>query len=381
MPGLNRVSLPRGLAVRDAVGRYEGSGVVEYAEPDYLLYPTNTPVDTHYAKLWGLHNTGQTGGYNDADVDAPEAWDLTTGNSSSPLIAVIDTGVDINHPDLAHTDPQQNNVWKNPNETAGDGVDNDRNGKVDDINGWDEFNNDASVYDAGDGDKHGTHVAGTIGGQGNNKTGVTGVNWQTDIASCKFLGPDSGSTSDAIACLEYVAVGLGAKVSNNSYGGGGYSQAFYDAIKNARDKKGHIFVAAAGNGGWDSRGDNNDRSPSYPSSYDLDNIIAVAATDKYDNKASYSNYGAKSVDLGAPGSAIYSTLPSNSYGSYSGTSMATPHVTGTVGLIWAKNSKLSHTQVKSLILSNVDYKKALDGKTVSKGRLNAQKAVKATPTP
>ncbi len=197
---------------------------------------------------------------------------------------------------------------------------------------------------------------------------------------CKFLGPDGGYTSGAIACLDYVAVKLGAKVSNNSWGGGGYNEALYDTIKNARDEKGHIFVAAAGNGGGDGRGDNNDRWPSYPASYDLDNIIAVAATDKYDKKASYSNYGAKSVDLGAPGSAIYSTLPSNKYGSYNGTSMATPHVTGTVGLVWAKNSNLSHTQVKSLILSNVDFKKALDGKTVSEGRLNAHKAVKATPS-
>ena len=396
VPGLYRVILPRGLAVRDAVARYNGSGVIEYAEPDYIRYPAthppDSPDDTDYSKLWGLHNTGQTGGTNDADVDAPEAWHLTTGNDSNPLIAVIDTGVDIAHPDLA------GNIWTNTVEQQGtSGVDDDNNGKVDDINGWDEFNNDASLYDPnsdGKGDEHGTHVAGTIGGVGNNKTGVTGVNWQTDVAVCKFLGPDGGYTSDAIACVEYVAVKLGAKVSNNSWGGGGYSQALYDMIDAAR-QKGHIFVAAAGNGGWDGRGDDNDKWPSYPASYGdsvavakntnpdkpgLDNVIAVAASDKYDKKASYSNYGNRSVHLGAPGSSIYSTLPSSKYGSYSGTSMATPHVAGTVGLIWAKNSGVSYTQVKSLLLSNVDKKSSLD-KTVSDGRLNAYKAVNATPTP
>jgi len=218
---------------------------------------------------------------------------------------------------------------------------------------------------------HGTHVAGTIGAVGNNGAGVTGVNWQTDIMGCKFMGPAGGYTSDAIECLDYVTVS-GAKVSNNSWGGGGYNQALYDTIKKAGTDYGHIFVAAASN-----EGEDNDSNPVYPSSYDLNNIIAVAATDRSDAKSSFSNYGLKSVDLGAPGSGIYSTLPEKKYGSYSGTSMATPHVTGTVALIWSRNANLTSDEVKALILDKADDIPSMTGKTTSGGRLNAYEAVKA----
>lgn len=388
-PGLHRVSLPRGLAVREAVGRYESNReVIEYAEPDFLRFASNTPTDPYYknGSLWGLNNTSTS----TADIAAPEVWDQTTGNTSNPIVAVIDEGVDIYHPDL------QANIWVNQKEKNGvSRKDDDGNGKVDDINGWNAYKNSPKVYE-GRQDDHGTHVAGTIGAVGNNGTGVTGVNWQTDIMGCKFMGSAGGYTSDAIECLDYVTVS-GAKVSNNSWGGGGYSQALYDTIKKAGTNYGHIFVAAASN-----EGTNNDSTPVYPSSYGaddaatsstykttatpngfapLDNVISVAATDKSDAKSSFSNYGLKSVDLGAPGSGIYSTLPEKGYGSYSGTSMATPHVTGTVGLVWAKNSGLTPTQVKSLILNNVDRISSMDQKTVSAGRLNAYKAVNATPTP
>jgi len=392
VPDLHRVSLPSTLGAQQAVGRYEAfKDVVEYAEVDYIQYANkvaNDPYSTN-GSLWGLNK-----------IQAPAAWDSITGKNvggattyNSPLVAVIDEGVQIGHSDFkdaTDTDGDADNIWTNYDEVGKtSGVDDSPNSnysKIDDFNGWDENQNNNSVYD-GTSDDHGTHVADTIGARGNNNTGVTGVNWHTDIAVCKFLGPAGGYTSDAIACLDYVVFELGARVSNNSWGGGGYSQGLLDAIKRARDW-GHIFVVAAGNGGSDSVGDDNDSKPSYPSSYnvddpndpnDWDNIIAVASTTSTDAKSGFSNYGLKSVDLGAPGSGIYSTVPgrknASSYASYSGTSMATPHVTGTVALIWAKDPKLTARQVKDLILQNVDGITSLDGKTVSGGRLNAFKAV------
>jgi thermitase len=405
VPGLYRVRVTSGLAVRDAVSRYEASDdVVDFAEPDFIQEPAaispDQPNDPYYTNgsLWGLKK-----------IKAWDAWNLVTGQSlptgtySAPLVAVIDEGVQFGHSDL------NKNVWQNHNEVSGiGGQDDDPDdgnglGKVDDVYGWDEYQNNNSVYDGKD-DNHGTHVAGTIGAVGNNSTGVTGVNWQTAIGVCKFLGPAGGSTSDAISCLDYVVKELGAKVSNNSWGGGGYSQGLYNAIKTAGEQYGHLFVAAAGNGGSDSIGDNNDADDYYPASYGatydssgkatgegLPNVIAVASTTNTtaDNKSGFSNYGKISVDLGAPGSGIYSTVPGgrrnpSAYASYSGTSMATPHVTGTVALIWAKNPGLTASQVKDLILNNVDpvaSTSSLYNRTVSGGRLNAYKAVNAAPLP
>jgi thermitase len=254
---VNVVDLPSDLPVSEAVENYEASPNVEYAEPDFVLRPSQTRSanDSYYPRLYGLNNTGQNGGAQDADVDAPEAWNTTIGDPST-VVAVIDEGVDINHPDL------RNNIWTNPGETAGDGIDNDRNGYVDDLNGWDFFHNDASVFDAADGDEHGTHVAGTIAAEGNNSAGVVGVNWQAKIMPLKFLGSGGGYTSGAVEALNY-AVNKGVKISNNSWGGGGSSQALADAINRA-DAAGHLFVAAAGNGGADGVGDNNDGVPHYP---------------------------------------------------------------------------------------------------------------------
>ncbi|MBA3474808.1 MAG: S8 family serine peptidase [Rubrobacter sp.] len=318
---VNVVELPQDLPVEEAVETYEASPDVEYAEPDYILKPSQATSanDSDYPKLYGLNNTGQTGGTADADVDAPEAWNTTTGDTGT-VVAVIDEGVDTNHPDL------KNNIWTNSGETAGNGIDDDKNGYVDDVNGWDFYNNDRTVYDLGDGDKHGTHVAGTIAAEGNNNLGVVGVNWKAKIMPLKFLGPDGGYTSDAVAALNY-AVNKGVKISNNSWGGGGPSQTLLEAINKA-DTAGHLFVAAAGN-----EGVNNDTTAHYPSSYTSANIISVAATDNKDALASFSNYGSSSVDLAAPGVGILSTLPGSTYGSYSGTSMATPHVTGAAALL------------------------------------------------
>ncbi|MDP9438521.1 MAG: S8 family serine peptidase, partial [Actinomycetota bacterium] len=361
------VRLPKELPVKAAVKRYEASPDVEYAEPDFAFEPSQSTSanDPSYPELYGLNNTGQTGGTSGADIDAPEAWGTTTGDAGV-VVAVIDTGVDTNHPDL------KNNVWTNPGETAGNSVDDD-NGYVDDVNGWDFHNNDASVYDAADGDTHGTHVAGTIAGEGNNNLGVVGVNWKARIMPLKFLGPTGGYTSDAVEALNY-AVAKGAKISNNSWGGGGFSQTLKDAIDRA-DAAAHLFVAAAGKGGSDGIGDDNDATPSYPASYESPNVVSVAATDSKDSLAGFSNYGAASVDLSAPGVSILSTLPGDTYGGYSGTSMATPHVSGVAALLKAMNPTADDATLKDRILKSVDAKSSLSGKTVTGGRLNAAGAL------
>ena len=367
---VNLVDLPNDLTVKEAVDEYEKSPDVEYAQPNYLLYPTKTANDTYYERyLYGPNNTGQdingSAGSKDADIDAPEAWDVTTG-SQSTVVAVIDEGVDVNHPDL------RNNIWQNPGETPGNNIDDDKNGYVDDINGWDFANDDASVYDpdpiTGQGDEHGTHVAGTIAAQGNNSLGVSGVNWNARIMPLKFLGKNGGSTLDAVEAINY-AIKKGVKISNNSWGGGGYNQALYDAIKRA-DSAGHLFVAAAGNDGT-----NNDTTASYPGNYDLPNIISVAATNNKDALASFSNFGTKKVDLAAPGVSIVSTYPDRSYGYMSGTSMAAPHVTGVAALIKSQNSSLDDGQIRSRILGSVDKKDNLQSKVATGGRLNAASAL------
>jgi len=338
---------------------------VKFVEPDYEVYIDVTPNDPRFSELWGLHNTGQTGGAPDADIDAPEAWDIQTG-SSSMVIAVIDTGVDYKHVDLSA------NIWTNPGEIAGNGIDDEGNGYVDDVYGWDFYNNDNNPMDD---HRHGTHCAGTIAAVGNNGAGVVGVNWAAKIMALKFLSAGgSGYTSDAIAAVQYATMmkqqrGIPVIAMSNSWGGGGFSQALKDAIT-AADNAGILFIAAAGNS--DS---NNDLLPHYPSSYDVPNVIAVAATDHKDALASWSNYGATSVDLAAPGVSILSTVLNNGYSLLSGTSMATPHVSGVSALIKAQAPAYTHLQIKDLILSSVDPVPGLSGKMVTGGRLNAYNAL------
>ncbi|UZO76240.1 S8 family serine peptidase [Microcystis aeruginosa str. Chao 1910] len=279
---------------------------------------------------------------------------------------LIDTGVDYNHQDLV------GNIWTNPGEIANDGIDNDGNGYIDDIRGWDfayNDNNPSDVYG------HGTHVSGTIAGKGNNGVGVTGVAWNAKIMPLKFLDDTgSGSTSNAILAIDY-ATDKGVKLTNNSWGGGGYSQALYDAI-NAAGQAGALFIAAAGN---DAK--NTDTSPSYPASYNLANIISVASTTRTDSLSSFSNYGLTSVDLGAPGSEIYSTTPNNTYATYSGTSMASPHVTGAAALLWSQNPTWTAQQVKNTLMNTGDPLASLAGKTVSGKRLNVFNALAGTALP
>ena len=292
-----------------------------------------------------------------ANIKAPGAWGATTGKPEL-VVAIIDTGIDYTHPDLAA------NIWTNPGETAGDGKDNDGNGYVDDVHGYDFANNDGDPMDD---HFHGTHTAGTVGAVGNNGVGVAGVNWQVKLMALKFLGASgSGSVSGAVSALEY-AVKMQVRLSNNSWGGGGYSQALYDAIKNSQ-VIGHVFVAAAGNSGV-----NSDLQPAYPASYDLDNIISVAAIDSSDNLASFSNRGVVTVDLAAPGVSVLSTVLGGGYASYNGTSMATPHVTGAAALALGLHPDWDYARLKHQILATTRPVPALAGRVLTGGVLERRR--------
>ena len=340
---------------------------VAYVEPDFVVQRTSTPSDPAFSRLWGLSNTGQDGGVAGIDVHAPAAWDVTTG-SRGVVVAVIDTGVDATHLDLSA------NMWRNPGETPGDGVDNDRNGFVDDVFGWNFIDNNANPTDD---NGHGSHVAGTIGAVGNDGNGVVGMNWQVSIMSLRFLDAfGSGSTSAAVAAVNYVTMmrrdhGINVVATNNSWGGGGYSQSLLDAI-DAGGRAGILFVAAAGN---DSR--NTDITRFYPAGYPSDSIISVAATDRVGKLAAFSNYGAASVDVAAPGVSIYSTTRRNAYATMSGTSMATPHVTGAIALLAAANRQASAAQMRQAVLATATPLPGLGGKTSTGGLLNAAAAIQA----
>jgi subtilisin family serine protease len=337
--------------------------IFEVVEPDYFVTIVKTPDDKRFSSLWGLHNTGSTGGKNDKDIDAPEAWDLSTG-SKNVLGAVIDTGIDRNHEDL------KANMWTNPGEIAGNGKDDDGNGFIDDVHGWDFANDDNDPFDD---NSHGTHCAGTIGGVGNNGKGVVGVAWNVSMVGIKFLDSSgSGSGSDAVKSVAY-ATKIGVRFTSNSWGGGGASSSLRKVIEDA-GKKGIGFIAAAGN----HRGDN-DRDPSYPASYDLENVIAVGAHGNTGKSASFSCYGKKSVDLFAPGVSILSSVPRNKYASYSGTSMATPHVAGAYALIQSIHPEWSCNEIKASMMSSTDDEDSLKEKCVTGGRLNIFKALQVEP--
>jgi hypothetical protein len=371
------VKIPAHLSVPEAIARYKGYASVLYAEPNYIVRKAQhvqlTPNDPNFTQLWGLHNTGQTGGTPDADIDAPEAWDLSTG-SGSVVVFVVDTGVDYNHPDL------NANLWRNPGEIPGNGIDDDGNGYVDDVYGIDTYYNDTDPFD---GDGHGTHVSGTIGAIGNNNVGVVGVNWSVKIGHCKFLSDfGSGTTAGAISCLQYILnlkqTGNPANdiiATNNSWGGGGFSQALYDAIK-AHMNAGILFIAAAGNAGA-----NNDTVLFLPASYYLPNMIAVAASNHTDAKAGFSNYGRRTVHVGAPGQGILSTTPGNTYSTFSGTSMATPHVTGLAALIKAQFPSFTWYQIRNRILASGDVTTGMQNVTISDRRINAYGALTCNNVP
>ena len=348
-------------AIWNAVVEWSSRPGVTYAQPDFRGQILSTfPNDSDFSNLWGMHNTGQTGGTSDADIDAPEAWDLFTG-TSTVVVAGIDTGIDYTHQDLV------DNMWTNDGEVPDNFIDDDGNGVVDDVYGFNAVNNSGDPMDD---HGHGTHTAGTFGGVGNNSIGVAGVVWDVEIMALKWIASNgNGFTSDAIECIDYmtdmkVNHGVNIVASNNSWRVSSYDQALYDAIA-ASNAAGIVFVAAAGNYSSD-----NDVTPVYPASFDLPGIISVAATDHNDLKADFSNWGATTVDLGAPGVNTYSTLPGNSYGYASGTSMASPHVAGAVAFIKGLDPSLTVAEVKEIILGNVDPIPALAGITVTGGRLN-----------
>src|SRR3989442_939268 len=361
---LHAVRLPRGMRIKDALRHYRRHPAVLYAEPDWIVEHQAAPNDPSFGSLWGLNNTGQSGGVPDADIDAVEAWNITTG-SSDVVVAVIDSGVDYNHQDLS------GNMYRSARDCVANGIDDDGNGVIDDCVGIDTANNDADPRDdAG----HGTHVSGTIGALGNNGVGVAGVNWTVRIMACKFLNASgSGTIGDAIDCLEYVKLmkdrGVNVVATNNSWGGGGFSQSLLDAIE-AHLQRGILFVAAAGNNASD-----NDVTPSYPAAYNLPNILAVAATTRTDALASFSNFGRRTVHLGAPGQEILSTTPGNTYSSLSGTSMATPHVAGVAALLKAQDPARDWRALKNLILAGGDTVPSLATTTITQKRLNARGAL------
>ena len=382
---------------------------IEYAEKIPLAYAQVEPLDPDFGQQWPLHNTGQSGGTNDADIDASEAWDVDDGSSTTIVVAVIDTGIDYSHPDL------DANIWTNPGEDAwtdpmdpstGNGVDDDGNGLVDDWKGWDfvganpllarQDNDPKDIFG------HGTHVSGIAAAVSNDEGGV-GVNFNAKILPIKIGGDSELMNSlKAIQAIDYV-IDLktrsqngepNLRVINASWSMAAPLTAMKTAIDAAGDA-GILFVAAAGNGGFDGVGDNIDQPPflqgSWPAAFDSKTIVGVAATDHDDDLAAFSNYGPENVDLGAPGVHYYSTLPtydsvmttdygySQGYDFASGTSMAAPCVAGAAALLFAADPSLTPCEVKSLLMENVDAALSLDGKTVTGGRLNLANAISETP--
>jgi subtilisin family serine protease len=350
------------LSVAEAIAKIKGVEIV-YAEPNYIYTYGSVSSDPYYTNgsLWGMNGT--------YGCNAPTAWAAGHTGSASVAVGVIDEGIQYDHPDL------NGQVWTNPFDPA-DGIDNDGNGYIDDVHGWDFAGNDNSIYDggkSGNSDDHGTHVSGTIGGKANSQ-GVVGVNWNITLISAKFLGRNGGTTANAVKAVDYITDlkqrhGLNIVATNNSWGGGGSSQALLEAIRRANTAN-ILFIAAAGNGGSDGVGDNNDITANYPSNYDVANVIAVAAIKSDGTLASFSNYGRTTVHLGAPGYGVWSSTALNTYSSYSGTSMATPHVTGGAALYASTHPGSTAAQIKTALLNSTTPTSSLSNKTVTGGRLN-----------
>jgi serine protease len=368
--GLRRMHSRR-LGTHGLLAVLKANPDVEFAEPNYVIRVERTPNDASFTSLWGLLNTGQNvagvAGTPGVDIGATSAWDITTG-SRSTVVGVIDTGIDYNHPDLSA------NIWSAPSAfsvTVGGVVITCAAG----THGFNAINNTCNPMDD---HNHGTHVSGTIGGVGNNGIGVTGVNWTASLMGLKFLGSTgSGSTSDAIKAIEFAiqakqkfasSGGANVRILSNSWGGAGFSQALLDQI-NAANTNDMLFVAAAGNAA-----SNNDTVATYPANYAVPNMVTVAATNNLDQRASFSNFGRTTVHLGAPGASIISTTRNNSYASFSGTSMATPHVAGVAALVLAECA-MNTASLKAALLDSVDTVSALAFNTITGGRLNAHRAV------
>ena len=369
---VSRLQAHSRAAVLAAINTLKQDPNVAYVQPDYVVHALEVPNDPDFNKQYHLNNIGQAGGTPGADIKATQGWNKQK-SARKIVIGLIDTGLDYLHPDLAA------NVWTNPNEIPDNHIDDDGNGFIDDVHGWDFVNND---NDPMDDNMHGTHCAGIIAAAGNNGLGVSGVAWEAQIMGLKFLDASgSGFTSGAINAVNY-AKAMGVKLLSNSWGGGPFDQALMDAIAGS----GALFVAAAGNNATDA-----DAVPQYPAGYDLPNILSVAATDTNDVLASFSNYGASTVDVAAPGTKIYSTTPRDPtfamlsgnipamYAPLSGTSMATPIVSGIAALILQRNGSLAAADIRRILMNSVDVLPSLAGKCASGGRVNLDKAMTITP--
>jgi subtilisin family serine protease len=367
----------KGRSVEDAIQVLKSHPAIKLAEPNFRFTHALTANDPEYTNgsLWGMYSDdvggpfGPPGTTNQFGSQAEKAWGAGFVGSDNVYVGVIDEGVDFNHPDLT------TNMWVNPFDPI-NGVDDDHNGFIDDRRGWDFFHHDNSVFDPADGDEHGTHVSGTIGAQGNNGIGVVGVNWNVTIIPIKFLGPGGGDLGDAVDAIDYLTDlktrhNLNIVASSNSWGClACFSQALEDAIVRGA-QQGILFVAAAGN-----NANNNDTTPFYPASHSTlagagyEAVISVAAIDDLGSKAGFSNFGTTSVDLGAPGVFTLSTTPGNTYSFFSGTSMATPHVTGAIALLKSVDGTLTANQLRTRVLTSTTPTPSLAGITVTGGRLN-----------
>lgn len=357
---LNTMVVQKSILIRPeaAIEDLKNNPMVEMVEPNYIYHASRLPNDSRLSDLWGLVNKKKTSG--GVDIDAKDAWDITTG-SRDVVVAVIDTGINYNDPDL------KNNMWINEQEAKGQpGVDDDGNGYVDDVYGYDFLNNDADPIDD---QNHGSHCAGTIGAEGDNGQGVVGVAWKVRLMALKFLSAQGGTLEGAIKSIDY-AVENGAHIMSNSWGGGGQSQLLKEAIERA-EKAGILFVAAAGN-----EKNNNDASPTYPANYDVPNVMSVAAIDSSGRLASFSNYGEQTVHIAAPGVNILST-GKNGLVSLSGTSMATPHVSGVAALLLSNEPNLHYSDLKDRMMNTAVPRSNLNNKVIS-GVLNAYHALSNT---
>lgn len=362
----------------------ENSEII-HVEPNYEVKAAAVPDDASFSKLWGLQNTGQTDsedlGRSGLDIGAIAVWNQGFTGSKDVIVAVIDSGIDLTHPDL------KDNLYANPGESgelATNGVDDDGNGFIDDYMGWNFFGKNNNAHDD---NNHGTHCAGTIGAVGNNGVGVVGVNWNVSLMPIKFLGAKgSGDTADAIESVKY-ATKMGARVLSNSWGGGGYSKLLEDAIIEARDK-GVLFIAAAGNGDALGMPMNNDVDAHYPSNYEVDNVVSVAAGTNWDRRAWFSNYGKNTVDLAAPGYNIFSTIPCKrdsagacktplvQYDYMSGTSMATPHVAGAAAMLLSLHPNWGYQELKDRLFSTVRPVRLFKDRMTTGGTLDLESAVR-----
>jgi subtilisin family serine protease len=347
-------------SVAAAIQRFASDPRIEYIEPNYRLHLDATyPNDPQFDQLWGMYNRGEVRGRADADIDATNAWEIETGGDV--IVGVCDSGVDYNHEDLAA------NIYVNPNEIPENGIDDDNNGFVDDVRGWDFGDDDNDPMDE---HGHGSHVAGTIAAVGNNGVGVTGVNWNAKILPLKIVDEDGGGfTIPAAKAIEY-SIGMGARVTNHSWGTSNPSSTLKEAIEEA-EAAGALVVASAGNSGVEL----NEYHQHFPAGLQYDAIVTVANTTRNDVLAGSSNWSATNVDLAAPGSGIVSTTPGDNYESFTGTSMSAPHVTGAISLIWAHAPQLTSTEMKQLLIATVDSLPDLVGTTVSGGRLNLHRAL------